>query len=392
MTDEQHISLLMLQEMIRDSLQESFYEQVWVRAEISELKSNRTGHCYLTLVEKDAGSDTVLAKASAIIWASTFRTLKPFFLSATGSELAVGMNVLVKVQVQYSELYGLSLIVYDIDPSFTVGEMELARQRTLERLKADGMFDMNSSLDLTLLPRRLAVVTSDTAAGYRDFMRQLHENEYGYSFVTELFPALMQGSDSPRSVIAALDRVASRIDEFDAVLIIRGGGGAMDLVCFDDYELAVNVAQFPLPVLTGIGHDHDFHVIDMVAHTSVKTPTALADFLIDAFAQEEYRADSLAQRLQLALKGKFNRELSLVDARVAALRRALDVRWVQELRRIELLEARVAAADPGRILSKGYSIVLRDGRRVDSAASLAAGDRVRIMFDDGAVEAEICKK
>lgn len=391
MGNEEHISLLQLLETVRDSLQESFYECVWVRAEISELKQNRSGHCYLTLVEKDRDSDLLLAKVPAIVWAATYRTLKPYFFSATGSDLAVGMNVLVKVQVQYSEMYGLSLIIYDIDPSFTVGGLELARKKTIERLKADGMFDMNSTLELPVLPRRLAVITSETAAGYRDFMRQLHENEYGFSFSTELFPAIMQGTDAPASIIGALDAVLERAGDFDAVLVLRGGGGAMDLVCFDDYDLAVNVAQFPLPVLTGIGHDHDYHVIDMVANISVKTPTALADFIVDMFAQEGYRVDSIAQRLHLALKGKFSREEALVDNRVTAMRQAVQVKCLKESGRLDLYESRISAANPEAVLSKGYAIAMKDGRRVDSIRSLENGDVVKVMLKDGTFEAQIRK-
>ncbi|MBQ0123697.1 MAG: exodeoxyribonuclease VII large subunit [Bacteroidales bacterium] len=391
MGNEEHISLLQLLETVRDSLQESFYECVWVRAEISELKQNRSGHCYLTLVEKDRDSDLLLAKVPAIVWAATYRTLKPYFFSATGSDLAVGMNVLVKVQVQYSEMYGLSLIIYDIDPSFTVGGLELARKKTIERLKADGMFDMNSTLELPVLPRRLAVITSETAAGYRDFMRQLHENEYGFSFSTELFPAVMQGTDAPASIIGALDAVLERAGDFDAVLVLRGGGGAMDLVCFDDYDLAVNVAQFPLPVLTGIGHDHDYHVIDMVANISVKTPTALADFIVDMFAQEGYRVDSIAQRLHLALKGKFSREEALVDNRVTAMRQAVQVKCLKESGRLDLYESRISAANPEAVLSKGYAIAMKDGRRVDSIRSLENGDVVKVMLKDGTFEAQIRK-
>lgn len=391
MGNEEHISLLQLLETVRDSLQESFYECVWVRAEISELKQNRSGHCYLTLVEKDRDSYLLLAKVPAIVWAATYRTLKPYFFSATGSDLAVGMNVLVKVQVQYSEMYGLSLIIYDIDPSFTVGGLELARKKTIERLKADGMFDMNSTLELPVLPRRLAVITSETAAGYRDFMRQLHENEYGFSFSTELFPAIMQGTDAPASIIGALDAVLERAGDFDAVLVLRGGGGAMDLVCFDDYDLAVNVAQFPLPVLTGIGHDHDYHVIDMVANISVKTPTALADFIVDMFAQEGYRVDSIAQRLHLALKGKFSREEALVDNRVTAMRQAVQVKCLKESGRLDLYESRISAANPEAVLSKGYAIAMKDGRRVDSIRSLENGDVVKVMLKDGTFEAQIRK-
>ena len=322
METKKPIGLLALQEQVKEALEERFFESVWLQAEISELKQNPSGHCYLTLVEKDPRSNALLAKASAVVWASTWRMVKPYFESQAGRALAPGMSVLVRVQVSYSALYGFSLVIYDIDPSFTVGELELARQRTIARLEAEGMFGMNAALPLPPLPRRLAVISSATAAGYRDFLRHLSENEYGFRFLTRLFPAVMQGAEAPASIIAALDAVAAEVESaagsqaapFDAVLILRGGGGAMDLVCFDDYDLAVNVAQFPLPVLTAIGHDHDFHVVDMVAHTHVKTPTALADWLIDRFSAEEWQVESLLQRLHLAVRSKAEAQRGVLEA------------------------------------------------------------------------------
>ncbi|MBQ0024676.1 MAG: exodeoxyribonuclease VII large subunit [Bacteroidales bacterium] len=389
MDSVEHISLLELQEAIGETLETGFPDSIWVRAEISELKQNASGHCYMTLVEKEQDSGRLLAKMQSIIWAQQFRLIAPFFESATGSRLASGMAVLLKVRVQYSELYGLSLVVTDIDPSFTIGELELERRRTVERLRAEGMFEMNSSLELPLLPRRFAVVTSATAAGYRDFLKHLSGNEYGYEFRTELFPAVMQGTESPSSVIAALDVIAQRAEDFDAVLILRGGGGAMDLVCFDDYEMAVNVAQFPLPVLSAIGHDHDFHVVDMVAHTSVKTPTALADLIIGIFCEEESRIDFMARGLQLALRGKFEKELSVLDRMVYRLSSSLERRFSDQMRRIELLESKVVSSDPRAVLSKGYAIALKDGRRVECAAKVSRGDRLMIMFEDDTVEVEV---
>ena len=348
METKRPVGLLALQEQIKEALEGTFFETVWVQAEISELKQHPSGHCYLTLVEKDASSNTLLAKASAVIWASTWRMVKPYFAAQTGRALAVGMSVLVRVQVSYSTVYGLSLVVFDIDPSFTVGELELARQRTIARLEAEGMFDMNAQLPLPALPRRLAVISSATAAGYRDFMHHLEDNEYGFHFYTRLFPALMQGAEAPASMIAALDAIAVEADAFDAVLILRGGGGAMDLVCFDDYDLAVNVAQFPLPVLTGIGHDHDYHIIDRAAHTYVKTPTALADWLVERFAGEAWQLDSLVQRLHLAIHSKALRQQSVLDALVQRLAHAVADRHAGALHALDLLEHRLDAVNPQR--------------------------------------------
>ncbi len=383
------VGLLALQEQVKNRLEETFFESVWLHAEISEIKQHPSGHCYLTLVEKDPGSNALLAKASAVVWASSWRMIKPFFEAQTGRSLDVGMSVSVRVQVNYSVLYGLSLVVYDIDPSFTVGELELARQRTIARLEAEGMFGMNAQLELPALPRRLAVITSETAAGWRDFQRQLSGNEYGFRFQLRLYPALMQGDAAPASIIAALDAVAAEEDAFDAVLILRGGGGAMDLVCFDDYELAANVAQFPLPVLTAIGHDHDYHIIDRVAHTHLKTPTALADWLLDRFAAEAWQLDTLLQRLHLAVRTHAMAQTHVLDVLKQRIEHAVFDRHAEAQHRLDLLERRLDAVNPERALERGFLIALKNGRRTASAAAFAPGDRLAVMFSDGIVDAEV---
>lgn len=387
MDENGNISLLELQEMVVEAVSESFPEALWVRAEISELKRNR--HVYMTLVEKDPESSDVVARAQAIIWASAARTLEPFFESATGAPMGVGMNVLARVQVQYSELYGLSLRVVDIDPSFTMGELEAQRLKTMQRLEEEGMFEMNRSLPLGALPRRFAVVTSETAAGWRDFRHQLHDNAGGYTFETDLYPALMQGAECPQSIIEAMDAVVASGKEYDALLILRGGGGALDLACFDDYDLAVNVAQFPLPVLTGIGHDHDHHVVDMVAHTNVKTPTALADFILGLFEEADGAVEMLARRLQLAVSSHLSASLAKVDLMHMRIANAVDVKAMSALHKVENLEMRVKAASPADILDKGFAIVLKDGRRASKAALLAKGDKVTLLLADGPVDAVI---
>lgn len=389
MDREDWIGLVYLQQRVKDCISDTFSDLVWVRAEISEVKNHPSGHCYLTLVEKDEDGNYIKARASAIIWSSAYRLLRPYFETATGSPLAVGMNILVRVQVQYSELYGLSLVVTDIDPSFTVGGLELERQKTIARLKEEGMFEMNKSLALPRIPYRFAVISGETAAGYRDFMRHLHENEYGYRFETELFPALMQGADCPVSIIEALDNVAQRIDDFDAVLILRGGGSAIDLACFDDYEMAVNVAQFPLPVLTGIGHDHDYHVIDMVAYCNVKTPTALADYLIDLHAEEEYCLNSIATRLQMALKAKFNAQEGVIQQFKVRMKNAIGMKTLEALTRLDKMEHLVTAANPQVLLERGYSLVLKNGRIVDSVGNISDNDILKVMFKDGTVTANV---
>lgn len=379
------MTLLQLQERIREGIEEAVPPVVWITAEIGELKMHSSGHCYLEFVSYREKGHAVAAKARGTIWSSTFRLLKPYFETTAGVALASGLNVLVKVQVSFSPIYGLSLNVLDIDPSFTVGELELKRQQTIARLKDEGCFDMNSSLQIPSLPRRIAIVSSSTAAGYRDFMKQLHGNEGGFRFHTELFSAQMQGEEAPGSIVAALEEIASRESEFDAVAIIRGGGAAMDLVCFDDYTLAVNIAQFPLPVVTGIGHDHDFHIADMVAHTWLKTPTAAADFFVDAFMQQYQFIMHLFQRISLTLAQKISIErqrLLQLHNSMAQSVAALVSRRRQEL---DILKLRLDAADPSRILAKGFAMVAVDGKRA-SAGDFVEGRRVRLTLHDGTVE------
>ena len=389
MAENDSIGLLALQERVKNALDAQFSESLWLRSEISELKQHPSGHCYLTLVEKDANSNALLARASAVAWASSWRMIRPYFETQTGRSPAPGMQVLIRVQVSYSTLYGLSLVIYDIDPSFTVGELELARQRTLARLEAEGMFGMNGQLELPLLPRRLAVITSETAAGWRDFQRQLAGNEFGFQFQLRLFPALMQGDGAPESIIAALDAIALEEGAFDAVLILRGGGGAMDLVCFDDYELAVNVAQFPLPVLTAIGHDHDYHIIDRVAHTQLKTPTALADWLLDRFAAELWQLDTLVQRLHLAVRTHALSQTGALDALALRMLHAVQNRHAEAQHQLDRLAQRLDAVDPQRALERGFLLALKDGRRADRAAAFSPGDRLTLLFRDGRLDATV---
>ena len=389
MDDRKLYTLYQLQSDISEVLAEAFTDSIWVRSEVSECSVNRSGHCYLTLVEKEEESGRLLAKCSAVIWAQTYRILSAHFRSVTGSDIIAGMNVLLKVQVNYNELYGLSLNVRDIDPSFTVGNLELERQKTIAHLSEQGMMELNSSLELPTLPRRLAVISAESAAGYRDFIQHLHGNAYGFAFATTLFSAPMQGVEAPAGIIAALDTIAQRTAEFDAVLILRGGGSVMDLVCFDDYDLALNVAQFPLPVLTGIGHDKDYHVIDMVAWHNLKTPTALADFFIEILVREEQAVAGLISRLKLALKSKSHRELALFDNIKVRIRSAISIKASDALRRVDLLQARLLAADPRTLIAKGYLVVLKDGRRIASGADLEPGQHLKVMFSDALVDCEV---
>lgn len=382
---EEKLTLLDLQEKIKRGIEGAVPGAVWVTAEIGELNNHYSGHCYLDLIDYKEGGRGVAAKARGVIWSNVWRMLKPYFETTSGVRLEKGLHVLLKAQVSFSPVYGLSLNILDIDPSFTVGELELRRQKTIERLKGDGCMEMNPSLQLPALPRRIAVVSAETAAGYRDFMKQLHQNENGFRFCTELFAAQMQGDDAPQSIISALERIAERSDEFDVAIIIRGGGAAMDLVCFDDYNLALNIAQFPLPVITGIGHDHDFHIADMVAHTWLKTPTAVADFFVGIFVEQEQYIMYLFQRISLTLSQKISAERQ----KLALLRNSV-VQGAANLvsngrRALEMLQLRINAADPAKILGNGFAIVAVDGKRA-SVEDIREGCRVRMVLADGTVE------
>lgn len=360
------IDLFTLQTEVRQSLESSFPARVWVRAEVSAVKVRGGGHCYLELSQSDESG--LVAKASAIIWASRYRVLGPYFESVAGSQLQPGITVLLRVQVNYSQLYGLSLIVDDIDASCTLGEKEKERLATIERLKKEGLLDRQKSLEMTALPYRLAVVSAPDAAGYRDFERHLKGNAYGFVLETVLYEAVMQGASAPESISDALKAAASAEKPFDAVLVLRGGGSNLDLSCFDDYSLASAIATCPVPILTAVGHDQDFHICDMVAWRYVKTPTALADTFIEIYADEDQYISSFAGRLKTAFLNK----ISLMGSRV------------------DVLESRIAGADPRRILSRGYALVVDDGGVVmKNAAGHSAGDNVKVMFADGTLDCRV---
>ncbi len=278
---QEAISLFQLNQRIKGVIEDSFLTSIWVKAEIGELNVNRNGHCYLDLIEKDESSDKLVARSRAIIWGYTFRMLRAFFESSTGQTLTTGLKVLVKVSVEFQELFGLSLIIKDIDPSYTMGDLARQRLEVIRRLEEEGVLEMNKELTLPLVPQKIAIISSPSAAGYDDFVNQLEHNAYGIKFYHRLFPAVMQGHQAEDSIVAALEKVFKNAAFFDVVVVIRGGGASVDLMCFDSYWVAFHLAQFPLPVLTGIGHERDDTVADRVAHTRLKTPTAVAALLID---------------------------------------------------------------------------------------------------------------
>lgn len=279
--NNQAISLYELNSLIKGVLNDSLPEMVWMRAEMSDVRANQNGHCYLEFIEKDRTGKTLVAKARGMIWANTFHLLRAYFESSTKQTFSSGLKVLVQVSIEFHELYGFSLTVHDIDPSYTLGDQALNRAAILKQLEEDGVLYLNKELELPLPMNRIAIISSPTAAGYEDFLDQLHKNSFGFVFYTKLFPAIMQGDRSEDSIISALEHIYEYQDCFDAVVIIRGGGATSDLSCFDSYLLAASCAQFPLPIITGIGHERDETVLDVVAHTRAKTPTAVAEFIIN---------------------------------------------------------------------------------------------------------------
>jgi len=420
-----------LQRQVKSALAERFALPVWVTAEISELKVNYSGHCYMELVEKGERDGVPKAQARAVIWRSLYPRLSGYFEAETGRRLGAGLKVLAKVLVTYHELYGFSLQIVDLDAAYTLGDVERQRQQTIARLKQEGVWEMNRETVMPVVVQRVAVVSSRQAAGYQDFCKELNKSPYRFS--VRLFDAFMQGAAAEDSIVAALGEIAGRAEEFDAVVLIRGGGSASDLNCFDSYRLCCHVAQFPLPVLTGIGHDKDTSVADRVAHTALKTPTAVAGWLVERMAQTEGWLDAAAQTLHDAavaaaarhrlvlerLRGdlqsvagnlltrhrlhaeRLQGELHDRTLRLLADRRGDAGRLAERLSdeaarfaerqrmRLEAAAELVESRSPGRILRLGFSIVRSGGRVLTSAASARAGDRVEVELSDGILKAVV---
>ena len=386
--EREHIDLLTLQKLLKQGVESLFPNRVWIKAEVSAVKARSGGHCYMELSQSSGKG--LEAKASAIIWSSKYRFIAPYFESVTGSPIQEGMVILVEVQVSYSELYGMSLIINDIDPEYSLGVKELERQQTIERLQKDGLMGLQKELQLPALPYRLAVISAEDAAGYRDFMRHIEENPYGFKVEPVLFPALMQGVECPSSIVAAMDSVLEEDGKWDAVLILRGGGSKLDLSWYDDYSLAAVIAQYPLPVLTAVGHDQDYHVCDMVAYEFLKTPTALADYIMDIYQGEDERISSCETRMRLAVSNRLYREEALLDSLAARIRGAFSLKIASMESALQVLQTRIQAADPRRILERGYALATdAKGVVLRGVSGMHSGDRVSIMFSDGTLETEV---
>ena len=428
-----HLSLYELNSLVRDVISMSLPDSYWVEAELSEAREGYGGHCYMELIEKDEHSNTPIAKAHASCWRNRWMLLKPQFERVTGQRIHAGMKVLLKVHAQFHENYGFSWIVDDIDPTYTMGDMARKRMEIIQTLKEEGVFDLQKELKLPMFCQRIAVTSSATAAGYGDFCNQLADNGYGLQFTTALFAATMQGEGVEQSVISALNRINEEWENWDCVVIIRGGGATSDLSGFDTLALAENVANFPLPIITGIGHERDESVLDMISFQRVKTPTAAAAFLVDHLTEvyariedaqeaivnyvkrrlqvermkferlstqiptlfslvkvrQSNRLDQLLNRLKVKAERIPADGLHRLDMLEARLKEPVARKLERELHRIDMLSQRAIAQDPERLLSRGYSITLKDGKSIKDASQLKAGDEIETRFAKGVAKAVV---
>lgn len=380
---EEPITLYSLNNLVRNAVADAMPSRYWVTGELSEVRETAAGHCYIELVQRDETTDETVAKARGTVWSRIYSLLRPYFLEQTGQPFAAGLKVLLQVTVSFHELYGYSLDVCDIEPSYTIGDIARRRQLIIKRLTDEGVIGLNKELDLPLLPQRIAVISSATAAGYGDFCDQLLGNRYGFVFYPHLFPVPMQGSAAEQGIIEALNSIASNIDLWDAVVIIRGGGATSDLGCFDTYDLANNCAQFPLPIITGIGHLRDESLLDIVAHTSAKTPTAAAELFIHAMLANEATLAELQEGIAAAITERIESEKRGIEQLVAQLPIATALFMQAQHHRLDLCQRSIDAASPEHILSLGYSITRIGGKAVRDASLLAPGDEVETTTANG---------
>lgn len=411
MASERTFTLLELNHMVRETIERQMDGEYWVEAELSDLHDRN--HCYMELVENAPFGPTPLAKARAVCWANRWTALRSKFERQTQQQLRPGIKVRMMVTPTFHEAYGFAYQVSDIDPDYTLGDIVRKRMEIIRQLKEAGIFDLQRELALPRFAQRIAVVSSAQAAGYGDFCHQIDDNSYGLSFSHELFAAIMQGEQVEQSVIAALDRINARIDEFDVVVIIRGGGATTDMSGFDTLALAENVANFPLPIITGIGHDRDECILDMVSYMRVKTPTAAAAFLIDHLSEvytalvsarerisriaerhlayEKMRLKQLADRIPTLFALTRERQTKRIDALAHRLDSAATQRLERERHRLQLVGQRAQAQDPIHILRRGYSITLHNGHALRSGDELADGDIIETRLEQGTLKSEIRK-
>jgi len=379
------LSLIELNSMVRHVIERSMGREYWVEAELSECRENR-GHCFMELIQKDEHSNTPIARASAKCWQSTWGMLGPYFERTTGQPLHAGLKVRLQVYPQFHEAYGFSWIITDIDPTFTLGDMARRRQEIIRQLKEEGVFDLQKELSLPLFCQNIAVISSQTAAGYGDFVNQLADSPY--DFHTQLFPAIMQGEQVEQSVISALNQIYELYtlnSQFDCVVIIRGGGATADMSGFDALDLAENVAQFPLPIITGIGHDRDECILDMVSHVRVKTPTAAAQFLISHLDITSQRIDTCAEHINTFFSLLKTREEARIDKLSSYLPILISHLFEREQHRLEMLEQRAKALDPAILFKRGYSMTLHNGHLLRNAADVKPGTELETRLEQGTI-------
>ena len=407
------LTLYELNIQIRDIIEETMSESYWVQAELSDVRENN-GHCYMELIQKDEHSNTPIAKARASCWRNTWMLIRPYFERVTGQPMHSGMKVLLQVHAQFHENYGFSWIIEDINPEFTIGDMARKRMEIIRQLKEEGVYDLQKELKIPMFAQHIAVVSSETAAGYGDFCDQLASNDFGFHFETHLYPAIMQGEGVEKSVISALNQINEDIEQgvpIDVVVIIRGGGATSDLSGFDTLELAENVANFPIPIITGIGHERDESVLDMVSHTRVKTPTAAAALLIENLMEVWQTVQSLEDRITSVVSERIKREHQQLehfsktiplqfamlqqknqfqlDAITNNFRPLLNRYMMQEIHQLEILDQRIKALDPQVLLLRGYSITLHDGKAVRDVKELKSGDEIETRVAYGIIKSTV---
>ena len=388
MLEQDYLELYELQQIIREGVEEAVPGPVRVRAEVASIQQRGNGHCYMELSQ--SGLSGPVAKVRAVIWRSNASALLSKFAAATGAPLQPGVAVIFEVLVNYSELYGLTLVVSDLDVEHTLGEAELRRRETIERLEKEELIDLQKELAIPDVPYSLAVISAPDAAGYGDFRRHLLENEYGFAFDVRLFEATMQGEGAPASIIEAMERITESGFAADAVLILRGGGSTLDLACFDDYDLCAAIARFPVPVFTAIGHDRDNHIADLVACDSVKTPTALADLFISAVAQEDERIQDFAHRLRMGLLASVSAAEAALDRRLRIISLAISGKISVEEQKLSELQSRILTFNPRKLLESGYTLVTdASGRLLKSVRGLKSGDTLDVRFPDGTVNCTV---
>jgi exodeoxyribonuclease VII large subunit len=406
-------TLSQLNSMVGTELKEAFPDTYWLMAETSDVRYNSNGHCYLEFIEKDEKNGNIIAKARAYIWKNTWLMLKPYFEEKTGQSFTSGIKVLVKVSIDFHPLYGYGLNVYDIDPVYTLGDIQRRRQEILKQLEEDGTLTLNQELEISPTPQRVAVITSSTAAGYGDFLDHLLHNKHGFVFYPHLFPAVMQGEQTEASIIAALEKIYAHRDRFDVVTILRGGGASSDLLAFDSYLLASNCTQFPLPIVTGIGHERDNTVLDYISYHRAKTPTAVADYLVSlmgetyeellntqdsivagatsALDSSKEAIQKMTLHLPLYLNKVFDRQNYALQTLATGIQHSSRQFLQDKEIRLKEKESFLQMSSPKYILSKGYSITLKNGKALKNAEDAENQDVIFTVLAEGIITSVVNK-